>query len=211
LHLPHDEGVVALESTPRDATPLQCLLDEYAFYLRQERALAASTLATYLRFVRCFLTERFGTRRLQLSRLRAADVVPFVQQQAGRVHRKVAKLATAALRSFLRFARYRDYISADLAAAVPAVASWSMTSIPRSIEPDYVRRILAQCDRQSAVGCRDYAILLLLARLGLRAGEVAFLKLGDIDWKAGCLTVGSKGSNRSALPLSVEVGEAIVA
>jgi site-specific recombinase XerD len=136
-------------------------------------------------------------------------VVLFVQQQACRVHRKVAKLATTALRSFLRFARYRDYISADLAAAVPTVASWSMTSIPRSIEPDYVRRILAQCDRQSAVGCRDYAILLLLARLGLRAGEVAFLKLEDIDWKTGCLTVGSKGSNRSALPLPVEVGEAI--
>lgn len=85
-------------------------------------------------------------------------------------------------------------------AGVSTVA-WSMTSIPRSIEPDHARR--------SAVGCRDYAILLLLARLGLRAGEVAFLKLEDIDWKAGCLTVGSKGSNRSALPLPVGVGEAI--
>jgi integrase/recombinase XerD len=209
LHLLHEEGVIALASAPSDATPVQLLLDEYALYLRQERALAPPTLVNYLRFIRCFLTERFGRGRPRLSLLRAADVVLFVQHQVARLSPKVAKLVTTALRSFLQYARYRDYITTDLAAAVPTVANWSMALIPRSIEPDHVQRVLAQCNRQSAVGCRDYAILLLLARLGLRAGEVAFLKLEDIDWESGCLNVRGKGGYRSALPLPVEVGEAI--
>ena len=209
LHLLHEEGVIALASAPSDATPVQLLLDEYALYLRQERALAPPTLVNYLRFIRCFLTERFGRGRPRLSLLRAADVVLFVQHQVARLSPKVAKLVTTALRSFLQYARYRDHITTDLAAAVPTVANWSMALIPRSIEPDHVQRVLAQCNRQSAVGCRDYAILLLLARLGLRAGEVAFLKLEDIDWESGCLNVRGKGGYRSALPLPVEVGEAI--
>lgn len=209
LHLLHEEGVIRLAGASSNVTPVQRLLDEYALYLRQERGLAPSTLVNYLRVIRGFLMERFGKGPLQLSALCAADVVLFVRRQAGRVPPKVAKLATTALRSFLRYARYRDYVTADLGAAVPTVANWAMASIPRSIESDHVKRVLAHCNRQSAVGCRDYAILLLLARLGLRAGEVAFLKLEDIDWKTGCLSVGSKGGYRSALPLPVEVGEAI--
>jgi integrase/recombinase XerD len=205
LRLLHEQGVITLASAP--VAPAQRLLDEYALYLRQERGLAPSTLVNYLRVIRSFLTERFGKGPLQLSLLCAADVVLFVRRQAGRVPPKVAKLPTTALRSFLRYARYRDYVTIDLAAGVPTVANWSMASIPRSIEPDHVRRVLGECNRQSAVGCRDYAILLLLARLGLRAGEVAFLKLEDIDWKGSCLYVGNKGSYRTALPLPAEVGE----
>src|ERR1700674_4840010 len=96
---------------------------------------------------------------------------------------------TTALRSFLRYARYRGDIRLDLAAAVPPVANWSMTSIPRAIPFDQVRQLLASIRRHTPVGRRDYAILLLLARLGLRSGEVTFLELDDIDWKAGRLTV----------------------
>ena len=196
-----------MDSSP--VTPVQRLLDDYAAYLRQERALAPPTLVYYLRFVRCFLTERFGSGRLRLSLLRATDVVLFVQRQVDRLSPKVAKLVTTALRSFLQYARYRGYITTDLAAAVPTVANWSMASIPRSIAPDHVQRVLAHCNRHSAVGCRDYAILLLLARLGLRASEIAFLKLEDIDWDTGCLNVRGKGGSRVGLPLPVEVGEAI--
>lgn len=209
VHLLHEEGVIALAMETSSATPVQRLLDDYAVYLRQERALAPPTMVYYLRFVRCFLTERFGSGRLRLSLLRAAEVVLFIRRQASRLSSKVAKLVTTALRSFLQYARYRGYITADLAAAVPTVANWSMASIPRSIEPDHVQRILAHCNRQSAVGCRDYAILLLLARLGLRASEITFLKLEDIDWDTSCLSVRGKGGSRVALPLPIEVGEAI--
>jgi integrase/recombinase XerD len=211
LDLLREEGVIAQCPACDVATPLQRLLDEYAFYLRQERALTPVTVVDYLPFIRCFLAQRFSKGRLQLSVLRAADVVRFVQHQVACLSPSRAKRATSALRSFLHYARYRGYISVDLAATVPTVANWSMTSIPRAIAPDDVQRVLAHCNRDSAVGCRDYAILLLLARLGLRAGQIAFLELDDIDWEAGSVSVRGKGGHGSALPLPVEVGEAIAA
>ncbi len=116
------------------------------------------------------------------------------------LHLKRAKLLTSALRSFLRYARYRGEVTLDLAAAVPVVANWSMPSIPRAIGADQVRQLLASIDRRTAIGRRDYAIVLLLARLGLRAGEVAFLELDDIDWDAGLVSVRGKARspNRAA-------------
>jgi site-specific recombinase XerD len=144
-----------------------------------------------------------------LSRLSASDVVRFVQRQAPRLHLKRAKLLTTALRSFLRYARYRGQVKRDLASAVPTVANWSMSSVPRAIPADAVRRLLASINRRTAIGRRDYAILLLLARLGLRASEVVRLKLEDIDWNAGSISVQGKGDQRSILPLPADVGSAI--
>ena len=135
----------------------------------------------------------------------------FVQRQAPRLHRKRAKLLTTALRSFFRYARYLGKTKLDLAAAVPTVANWSMSSIPRAIAAEQIRQLLASIDRRTAMGCRDYAILLLLARLGLRSGEVASLELDDIDWNAGQLSVRGKSGQRSDLPLPAEVGKAIAA
>ena len=148
---------------------------------------------------------------MKLSQLRAEDVVRFVQRQAARLHRKRAKLMTSAMRSFLQYARYRGTVRLDLAAAVPAVANWSMTSIPRAIPADQVRQLLLSIDRHTAGGRRDYAIVLLLARLGLRSGEVAFLELDNIDWKAGRLSVRGKSGRRTDLPLPADVGKAIAA
>jgi site-specific recombinase XerD len=179
--------------------------------LLEVRALARPTIINYVPFIRSFLEDRFGSGRVTLSRLCAGDVVRFVQRQAPRLHRKRAKLMTTALRSFLHYARYLGEITLDLAAAVPIVANWSMTSIPRAISAEHVRQLLASIDRRTAVGRRDYAILLLLARLGLRSGEVAFLELGDIDWNAGQLNVRGKSGQRNGLPLSTEVGKAIAA
>jgi site-specific recombinase XerC len=164
--------------------------------LHEARALARATIVNYMPFIRDFLEHRFGHAGLRLSRLSAGDVVRFVQRQAPRLHLKRAKLMTTALRSFLRYARYLGEVTLDLAAAVPIVANWSMTSIPRAISADHVRQLLASIDRRTAVGRRDYAVLLLLARLGLRASEVAFLELDDIDWKSGCLYVRGKGAQR---------------
>jgi integrase/recombinase XerD len=137
--------------------------------------------------------------------------VAFVQHQAPRLHPKRAKLLTSALRSFLQYARYPGEVKLDLAVAVPIVANWSMPSIPRAIGTDQVSQLLASIDRNTALGRRDYAILLLLSRLGLRSSEVAFLELDGIDWKVGRLNVRGKCGHRSKLPLPVEVGKAIVA
>jgi len=183
----------------------------YEQYLREARALAGATIVNYVPFIRDFLEDRFGHGRVRLPRLCAGDVVRFVQRQASRLHLRRAKLMTSALRSFLHYARYLGEVTLDLAAAVPIVANWSITSIPRAISSDHVRQLLASIDRRTAVWRRDYAVLLLLARLGLRASEVAFLELDDIDWKTGRLHVRSKGAQRLELPLPTEVGKAIVA
>jgi site-specific recombinase XerC len=211
LSLLREEGVIKQQPARTEPTPIERLLDEYAVYLRQERALAPKTLVLYLPNIRCFLMQRFGKGCPQLSVLRAADVLRFVQQQVARLSPQTAKMVTNALRSFLNFARYRGDITLDLAAAVPTVANWSKASIPRAIAPEHVQAVLAHCNQASAVGCRDYAILLLLARLGLRAGEIAFLELDDIDWEGATLNVRGKGGHVSRLPLPHEVGEAIAA
>lgn len=206
------EGVIATENIPaRRLTPAEDCVEAYEQYLREARGLAKATLTNYVPFIRDFRKECFGDGPLTLSRLCSGDVVRFVQRQVPRLHLKRAKLMTTALRSFLRYVCYRGDITLDLAAAVPIVANWSMTSIPRAIAADQVDQLLVSIDRGSATGRRDYAILLLLARLGLRSGEVAFLELDDIDWNAGQLRVCGKSGQRNELPLSTEVGEAIAA
>lgn len=206
-------GVIPPEKVaPHRLTPVEREARAFEHYLRTERALARATCVNYVPFVRGFLTDRFGRGPVALSRLCAGDVVRFVQRHAPHLHLKRAKLLTSALRSFLRYARYRGEVTLDLAAAVPVVANWSMPSIPRAIGADQVRQLLASLDRRTPMGRRDYAIVLLLARLGLRAGEVAFLELDDIDWAAGEVTVRGKGDQRrTALPLPAEVGAAIAA
>ena len=140
-----------------------------------------------------------------------ATFLTFVQRNAGRLRGKRVHLVTAALRSFLQFARYRGQITLDLAACVPTVASWSLSTLPKSLPPAQVEQVLACCNQQSPLGKRDYAILLLLARLGLRAGEVARLTLEDLDWESGCITVHGKMGRVDQLPLPTDVGTAIAA
>jgi integrase/recombinase XerD len=211
LELLRREGIVAQQKVCKQRTPLDHLLDRYALYLREERAVAPHTVFAYSRVARRFLAQRFGEDPPSLSALRAIDVLKFVQSQVARGSRKTAAYVCTALRSFLDFARYRGAVTINLSAVVPTVANWAMPSIPRSIAPNHLRRVLASCSRRSAIGSRDYAILLLLARLGLRAGAIASLDLDDVDWQAGTLRVRGKGGHAYVLPLPVEVGEAIAA
>ena len=137
------EGVIPREKkSTRRQTPAERCAQAYEQYLREARALAEATITNYLPFINDFLKDRFGDGRVTLSRLCAGDVVKFVQRQAPRLHLKRAKLMTTALRSFLRYARYCSNITLDLAAAVPVVANWSMTSIPRAITVEQVRQLL---------------------------------------------------------------------
>ena len=204
------KAVISAEAVPElPETEIQRCVRDYVHYLREVRGLAPTTIQNYVSFVRTFLEHRFGTGQVAFSNLRADDVFGFVQHMALGMNGERAKSMTTALRSFLRYARYREEGVPDLAAAVPAVANWSMTSVPRAIPADQVQQLLASIDRTTAMGRRNYAILLLLARLGLRVSEVAFLELGDVDWQAATLHVRTKGGGRNDFPLSHEVGEAI--
>lgn len=211
LDILRQEGVMPEKKAPTVPTPAELLADKFRSYLRQERTLAQTTVTFYLEFISRFLQDRFTDGEVDLSVLCAVDIVGFVQRQAVCLHPKRAKVMTTALRCFLQYARYRGDIKLDLAAAVPTVANWTQASIPRFLSSDQVELVLAHCNRQTAIGRRDYAILLLLARLGLRAGEVASLTLDDIDWEAGHITILGKGGQQSQMPLPVDVGEAIAA
>jgi site-specific recombinase XerD len=191
-------------------TPAQALSAQYRQYLTKERGCSDGATEHYSRHVDRFLAQRFGTGPLRFERLRAQDVIAFVQREAHRHGRGYILQVVTGLRSFLRFLRYRGDITTDLAAAVPSVANWQKTDLPKHLPAEAVQRVLDGCDLTTAVGRRDYAILLLLARLGLRAGEVVTLQLEDIDWDNGQLTIRSKkGRGWARLPLPSDVGKAI--
>jgi site-specific recombinase XerD len=209
LRLLRQKGIVAT-AAPIERSPAQRLEEEFRHYLERERRLAPATVFLYLPFARRFLAECFADGKLRLDGLRAADVVRFVQREAVRLHHpKRAKLMTTALRSFLQYARYRDLISIDLRSSVPTVANWSMALLPRALSSEEVQRLLTDCDRDTALGRRNWAILLLLARLGLRAGEVVGLTLDDLDWERGELCVRASGGNSDRLPIPQDVGAAL--
>jgi integrase/recombinase XerD len=206
------EGLIASEkASPQRLTPAEQCAEAYSCYLREARALAEATIINYVPFIREFLTDRFGRGTVTLEQICAGDVVQFVQRKVLKLHKRRAKLLTTALRSFLSYARYRGDLKLDLAAAVPTVPNWSMASIPRAIGEDEVRKLLSSIDQHTATGRRDYAILLLLAKLGLRSSAIAFLDLDDIDWQAGRLSIRGKRGRVLELPLPKDVGEAIVA
>lgn len=194
---------------PPSPTAADQLQYEFRLYLQQERALASTTQDSYLGFVSEFLRERFGAGPVDLSTLCAADVTGFVRRRAITIQSIRVQLMTTALRSFLRFVRYRGDIDKDLAACVPAVANWRLSTIPRALPPRQVERVLTSIDRKTAMGRRDYAIILILARLGLRAGEIMTLALEDLDWQEGLITVRGKAGRYSQMPLPADVGEAI--
>jgi integrase/recombinase XerD len=211
LKLLRDRGVIAQQPLQGATTPSERLVEDYDVYLQKERALSPATRITYQPFVHQFLTKRFGKGPVTLSHLCATDITEFVRCHAGELNGKRVQLMTTALRSFLRFALLRGDITLNLAACVPAVASWSLSTLPRSLPTAQVKRVLTHCNRKTAIGRRDYAILLSLARLGLRAGEVVGLTFEDIDWENGLITVQSKGGRPSQLPLPADVGKAIAA
>jgi site-specific recombinase XerD len=192
-----------------DRTPVACLTREFEEFLYAERGLASSTVSDYSHTARDFLQDRFGGQALHLERLRAQDLHGFVLREIRRVSRSHGKGTVAALRSFLRFLLLRGAIQTDLARTLPGVATWRLSHLPKSLPPKQVEQLLACCDRSTATGKRDYAILLLLARLGLRGGEVLAMTLEDLDWECSEIVVRGKGQRLERLPLPAEVGAAL--
>ncbi|MDE2135001.1 MAG: tyrosine-type recombinase/integrase [Alphaproteobacteria bacterium] len=202
------DGKVAAPTKP---SSIEAILQEYVVWSREERGLAPNTGENYAGYVRRVLSNIRGTKELRLADVKASQITDYLRRNAPRDRTfSNAKNTVSALRSFFRFARHRDYIQTDLAAAVPSVAGWSMASIPRAMPADCVRRLLRESKTwRNPVGLRNRAILLLLARLGLRAGEIVHLELDDIDWSHGWLKVHGKGRQERPLPLPHDVGEAI--
>lgn len=190
-------------------TALQVVLQQYQSYLRQERSLAEATITNYAPIVAAFLAACFPTGIPDFHRIAANEIGDFVRGQADRITTKRATTVVTALRSFLRYLLYRGAIPTDLAACVPTIATWSLSTVPKFLPADQIQRILDTCPRDTAIGKRNHAILLLLARLGLRAGEVVALTLDDIDWDAGLITVRGKGKRVAHMPVPVEVGAAM--
>jgi site-specific recombinase XerD len=203
--------VLPPEAAPPPIGPLEAALDRYRRYLTVERGLGSASARVYIDAVRPFLRDRISADGLQLNiqDLRAAEVTRFIVANCPRQGRGTAKLTVTALRSLLGFLHVEGLIGQPLAKGVPSVAGWRLATLPKALNPDQVQRLLASCDRRTRTGSRDFAILTVLVRLGLRSGEAASLQLDHIDWRAGQIVVHGKGNRAEALPLPRDVGEAI--
>jgi site-specific recombinase XerD len=197
------------EAPPSPTTAQQIALEQFQHYLRQVRGLAEGTVTKYTPIVRAFLAETFSVGIPDFHQISAGDIARFVQHQAERITSRDAPTVVTALRSFLRHLLHYGAVDTDLAACVPTIATWSLSNVPKFLPAEQIQRVLDSCDRDTASGKRNYCILLLLARLGLRAGEVVALTLDDIDWEEGVITVRGKGKRVAQMPLPAEVGAAI--
>jgi integrase/recombinase XerD len=189
-------------------TPVDGLLEEFCDYLREERGLVAGSVTLYAGIARRFLEERSEPLADDLARLSGREINAFVLRESRRVRPRTAETVVCALRALLRFLHVQGSIARPLAAAVPSVPQ-RREDLPRGLPTGQVAVLLDSCDRSTMVGRRDFAVLMLLARLGLRCGEVAALRLDDVDWRTGEIVVCGKRRRIDRLPLPGDVGEAL--
>ena len=181
------------------------LLAEFGTWLGRERGLSPVTVRCYSKQAKYFLAAAGGPEAV--SSLDAGKVTAFMVDWSRDLNSWSAKAMVTSLRAFLRFAHATGRTAVPLAGAVPAVASWRLSGLPRGLKAAEIEMLLAGCDRATAAGLRDYAVLSLLARLGLRGAEAAGLRLDDIDWRAGEIAVTGKGSRTERLPLPARPGK----
>jgi site-specific recombinase XerD len=203
------EGAMPHPKPTFNDSPLTHLKIRYEDYLLKERGLSTVTGSRYWPYIRRFLLERFGKKPMRFCELCPQDIDPFLLSHAHERTPKAAQLMVSAMRSFFRFLFRYGETKRDLSTAVATVAAWRLSEVPKYIKPEEVESLLESCDRTTSVGRRNYSILLLIARLGLRAGEVVALELGDINWRASELTIRGKGQFCDRLPLPQSVGEAL--
>jgi len=202
-------GAMAALERPAKESVVDRLLEAYARYLVAERGVTPATVAGYRSAVRPFLEQRVRRDQLELGSLVAADITRFVLRACRRREVGSVKYLVTALRSLLRYLHLEGK-APDLVAAVPAVAGWRGGQLPQGLGADQVNKLLTSCERGTVVGRRDYAMLTLLARLGMRAVEVARLELDDFDWQRGEIVIRGKGDRQERLPLPTDVGEAVI-
>jgi site-specific recombinase XerD len=202
-------GFVPVHSHPVLTGPDGVLLERYREYLSSQRGLTGPEVARNVSVASLFARSVAGSAEAGWAAVSAADVTRFVVAECSARSRPSACKLLSCLRSFLRFIYLDGHTAVALWRAVPPAATWSASSLPRWVAAEQVAALLASCDRRSAAGRRDFAILVLLSRLGLRAGEVAAMQLSDIDWRAGEMVVHGKGRREEKLPLPHDAGEAL--
>jgi integrase/recombinase XerD len=191
------------------AMPVETLLAEFRAWLAGERGLSAATVCCYGKQARTFLALLPEPLTATLQRLDAQQVISFMLGYCRDRNTESAKAMVTAVRALLRFVHVAGYVPVSLAAAVPSVAGWRLASLPRGLDAVVVQRLLDSCNQDTIVGRRDYAILTMLARLGMRGAEIADLELGDLNWRGGEVTIRGKANRIDRLPLPVDVGEAL--
>lgn len=206
----HGLGVTAATESDAEPSAAEVVLERFGLHLTVQRGLAGRSACLYVQAVRPFVAAHVSGDMRELARLTAGDVTRFVLEVTRECGPGKAKTTMTALRALLRFLHREGVVVSSLVGVVPTPASRRLAGLPRALTPEQVAALLAACDRETVSGRRDFAIMLLLVRLGLRAGEVAGLELEDLDWRAGEITVRGKGGHRERLPLPDDVGQPLV-
>jgi site-specific recombinase XerD len=188
----------------------EAVIADYCRYERSQRRLVELTVTNSAYTVRQFLAWRAAKGGGPIEQLEPVELEEFVLAESRRLKRNSMRSHVAVLRTFVRFLFATGVIDRDLSSAVPQVASARFDGLPKALEPALVAALLDSCDRNRPVGRRDYAVFILMVRLGLRAVEIARMQLDDIDWRAGEMTIHGKGGRLDVLPLPADVGEALV-
>jgi site-specific recombinase XerD len=203
-------GAISPAPVPMN-TPLQQVFAEFGDYLRSERGLSAKTIAHHQPAIRRFLLEVCPAGASDLGKIKQDEVICYVERHAQDWSPKSAKSMCWSLRAFLRYLHHTGLHPHAMAGCVPSIRQWRLVGLPTYLCAAQVQKVLDGCDRASAVGRRDFTILMMLSKLGLRAGEVVTLTLDDIDWRVGDMLVRAKGRQRARMPIPSDVGAAIVA
>ncbi len=192
-------------------TEHEAIFQAFSDYLKKERGLVPTSALRHLPVVRQFLREHCPSGAADLGKLNQEDVIRYIERHASDWRPDTGKAMCWALRAFLRYLYFKGLVSISLADCVPSIRRWKFANLPTYMSAQQVQSVLDSCDRTTAMGRRDYAVLMMLAKLGLRAGEVAILTLDDINWQSGEMLIHAKGRRRSIMPILPDVGAAIVA
>ena len=205
-----NQGLAAPHSAERAATDIERWLESYDKHLCRVRGLTLGSRRQYLRYARRFAQQHFRSHTLDWSTITATDVSRFVQSQVGRLSPSNCRGPVTATRAMLRYLVVNGTVSGGLEGAVPTVRQWKLATLPQHLSLKQIEQVIAHCPHDTALGLRDRAILLLLARLGIRASEVANLTLDDFNWHESHVRIRSaKTGTERALPISDEVGNAL--
>jgi site-specific recombinase XerD len=208
LSVLRDEGAIVPVALP-PLTLQDRIVKEFVNYLQTERGLTPGSIASYLPTIRRFLQEACNAS--DLGKISQEKVIGYIERHARDWSPSAGRTMCSSLRAFLRYLHHRGLNPHALAGCVPSIRRWKLATLPTCLPGTQVQKVLDCCDRTTAMGRRDYAILMMLARLGLRATEAAALTLDDIDWRTGEMHVCRKGRKRAPMPIPPDVGAAIVA
>jgi site-specific recombinase XerD len=210
LSVLRDGGVIVPAKPPR-ITPEDKIFADFGDYLQRERGLAPKSTIRHLPTIRRFLSEVCPAGPTDLGKINHADVVRYVERHARDGSPSSGRVMCWSLRAFLRYLHHKGLNRVALAGCVPSIRRWKLANLPTYLSAEQVQKVLDSCDRATATGRRDYAIVMMLAKVGLRANEVATLTLDDIDWRSGDMCVLAKGRQRVVMPIPPDVGAAVVA